>query len=164
MQRCWKCCHWSLQKSLSAFFQKETAGAFYNVTLITMAKHPGMVWGAAYDTPAMNNLKCLKMSLASGATLQVPANNSFSPFLACSLSLVHCWPSSLNAEQVMKWTSIAQDIRWPKLCSNHHTCDTPKYFQFSSCDLKVQFEEIKWNGHCLSSNRRFLFWTWPSKA
>lgn len=32
----------SEEVSVSIFHKKETAGAFYNVTLITMAKHPGI--------------------------------------------------------------------------------------------------------------------------
>lgn len=46
--------------SVSIFQKKETAGASYNVTLITTTKHPGIGWGSVYDTPAKNNLKCLK--------------------------------------------------------------------------------------------------------
>lgn len=65
-----------------------------------------MVGGAAYDTPAMNNLKCLKTSLASGATLQVPANSSVSP---ASLSPACYWPSTGT-----EWAATAHDVRWPE--------------------------------------------------
>lgn len=105
-----------------------------------MAKYPGMVRGAAYDTPAMNNLKCLK-------TWQVGPPSRCRPTVLSHLprSPRHViGPAPKQNEQPQPMMSGDQN-RAVKAPGPGHTQMLPVF----SCDVEVQIDEIKWSGRCL---------------